>query len=203
MKKLLLLTCALGFAFAVSAQEVAGPWWVGGTMGYTGTDYGDDENGNTLNFGPSVGYMLNPQIGVGLGLSLVTDTYNDKTNNDEDRTVKTNTYHFQPFARYYKELGSNFAIYGQLLIDIQSGGTTTEVAGTETEKFSVSGFGFGIAPGIQYWFTPAWSMNATVGNLGYSTVTRSDDNSDAESTTSTTEVIMDFSSINFGFNFHF
>ena len=201
MKKFLLFSCALGLAFSVSAQKTAGPWWVGGALGYESTS-SDDLNfsSNTLTFGPGVGYWLNDQLAVGLGMSLVTTTDKDDA---FDQTDTESLYHFQPFARYYKDLGSNFSIYGQVVVDIYSGGAKSEVAGTETSSTSINGFGFGIAPGIQYWFTPAWSVNATVGNLGYTTLTESDDNSDVEMSASNTEVVLDFSSINFGFNFHF
>jgi opacity protein-like surface antigen len=85
-----------------------------------------------------------------------------------------------PFVRYYKGLGDNLKLYGQLSIDIGSGTTSwdgvSDLTGAEVEVDDVkySTMGLNIAPGLQYSLGDNWSINTSIGLLGYNSRTDKD-----------------------------
>lgn len=204
MKKLFLVMCAVGGMFTAGAQNVAGPIWVGGNVGFNSSSPAEDISSSQINIGPQVGYMLNDQLGVGLTLDMSFNNTTNSTVPGGEVKISSNQMTFSPFARYYFPITDNFAFFGHAQINISMGSTKTEdeVLGTTSEG-SISGFGIGILPGVQYWFTPAWSMNATLGGLTYGSLTTKDDLNDTENDSSTFGLSGDFWNMGLGLYYHF
>jgi len=148
--------------------------------------------------------MLNENLAVGLQLGL-----NGSSTETELLGVTTkvsdNTFGATPFVRYYKWIGDNFGIYGQFDVAFSSGTQKTEVTDQATVESKTSAFGVGIRPGFQYWFQDNWSVNASVGFLGYesNSVDGPVDGDVDEITASGFGATLDFSTFNLGFNYHF
>jgi len=219
MKKAILLVCGLFVAVATQAQDKK--MWLGGTMSINSTtpDKEADTKISTMTFGPQFGYWINENLAVGINLTLSGTTTKDGF---EDAIItvlaydekKENTTFISPFVRYYKGLGDNFKLYGELNFGFGSGktswdGVTDEngdVVKVDDQKFSAMNIGVG--PGIQYWFNDNWSMNAYAGVLGYSSSTLKDGTVDkngdvVDLTSSSIDLNLDFSALSFGLNFHF
>lgn len=204
MKKLFLVMLAVGGMLTAGAQNVAGPIWIGGNAGFNSSSPADDISSTNINIGPQVGYMLNERLGVGITLDLSFSNMTDNTNANNEVKMSTNQMTFSPFARYYFPITDNFAFFGQAQIDIAMGSSKTEdqTLGTTSEG-SISGFGIGVMPGVEYWFTPAWSMNATLGGIGYGSLTTTNKLNDTESKSSSFGLSGNFWNMGLGLYYHF
>jgi hypothetical protein len=214
MKKVVLALGATLMAFGLSAQvhpsnNDGKPWWVSGAMmfqnGKNTLGGNDNSKTNTLGFMPSVGYMLTEDIGAGLTLNLsqTKSTFYSPIDGSEANEQTINQTNIGLFGRYYAYHVEDFAFFGQLDVAFGFGKVTNEdfVANTTSED-KLSSFGVGISPGIQYWFSPAWSLTAQVGLLGFGSQTTTDAN-DNEDKTTVIEASLFPGNANFALNFHF
>ncbi|MBI1315605.1 outer membrane beta-barrel protein [bacterium] len=201
-KSIALLSLAL-VGLTANAQD--NKWWVQGGMNFSSTSVGDDTDGLNLGFSPGVGYMLNENLAVGLQLALTGNSMETDNGSGNTSKMSDNTFGAIPFVRYYKWVGDNFGLYGQLDVAFASGTQKIEVTDQPTVESTLSNFGVGIRPGFQYWFQDQWSVNASVGFLGYesASVDGPQDGDVDEVTTSGFGATLDFSTFNLGFNFHF
>jgi len=213
MKKSLLVVAALLVAGFAQAQD--NKMWLSGTaMFSSSTNDPSDAKSSSWEFGPAFGYMINENIAVGLGLSIGGDTeestiYVDLDGDGFPETsvdveIKTSTFGVAPFLRYYKSLGDNVSMYGELEIGFASG----KIDSGAPDDLKFSSFGVGVAPGIQYWFHDNWSVNAEWGLLGFNSSTVKDgaidsDGDVVDDKTSTLDIGLDLSALSFGLNFHF
>jgi hypothetical protein len=148
--------------------------------------------------------MLNENLAVGLQLNLNGSSTENGLLGVTTK-VSDNSFGATPFVRYYKWIGDNFGLYGQFDVAFSSGTQKTEVTDQEDVESKTSAFGVGIRPGFQYWFQDDWSVNASVGFLGYASesVDGPADGDADEITTSGFGATLDFSTFNLGFNYHF
>jgi hypothetical protein len=135
MKKIMLGLFMLS-VMIVNAQVETGKIFVGGSFGFSTTG-GSDENtiGNTtiktdvvskssFSILPQVGYMVNGNIGVGLGLgyknkkTVTPDGINGPIE-DYEQVEKSNSFVVSPFARYYKGVGDKLYLYSEFAIPIE------------------------------------------------------------------------------------
>lgn len=205
MKKALLLAAGILVASFAQAQDYK--MWLSGTASYSSsnTDPGDLKvSGGS--FGPAWGMMINENIAVGLGLNITGST------TDAGTELKSSGFEVMPFMRYYKAVSDNFSLYGELNISFGSG--KQEILDTDINGLPIivdadfSTLDILVGPGVQYWFTDRWSMNAQVGVLGYSS--RTDKDAALDSNGSVTDLktnsfglALDFTSLNFALNYHF
>jgi opacity protein-like surface antigen len=194
-KAFILAACLLVASIATKAQTYK--MWLSGTASMSSTNDkfgGTTDKSSTGVFGPVFGYNVNSNITVGLGLKYSSDV------NDPDGPGKTTTTGFSisPFARYYKSAGEHVSIYGAAWVSIVSGKIKQE---GQTNDFKTSGFGVGIAPGIQYWFSDRWSINGEWGILSYGTSKVKDSNPEQKS--DTFKFGLDLSAFTVGLNYHF
>lgn len=178
MKKI--LTCILGcllvtLAVAQNEQENTGSsgkspkMWLGGKVTFGNMSSRD------FTLGPSFGIMINDKTGVG-GMLMFSSGNN------------SNAWNIEPFFRYYIPVVENFSFYGDAYIGIGGGDNNTSADGGEFNTLD-----FGARAGIQYWFTPRWSVAASSNIFRYNSI---DSNGDFGAG-------VDFSSVNFSFFFYF
>lgn len=154
----------------------------------------------TFTFAPSLGYMFNDNMGVGLDLMFGMGKVTAKTYNDPNpvitTTTKTTTIGFAPYFRYVFAEVDNFKFYADARIEYlmstpkiegEQSGTTVTVDGPKTTNFGV-----GIVPGMQYNLTDNISMNCALNilELGFAsekTVTKDVDGQGTELTEKTNE----------------
>jgi len=196
MKKLFFTVLAV-FAFVfVNAQEEEnvgfsnGDFYVSGAIGFGSQSTGDVKS-NTFEFSPSAAYFVSDNIAVGLNLGITTRTEELPFVDDID----TNTFNIGAFGRYYATPSNKFSLFGQLGFDYVSG---KQEQGSTEAKFD--GFSFGVAPGLSYFVSKSFAIEASVGVLNYTTV--EPDAPNAESTDTFTFGV-DLADINFGIIYKF
>lgn len=168
MKKLFLVG-ALALFGAVNAQTSGfeGRTFVTGTAQYSSsTENASKETVSNTSFVPAVGYFISPTVAIGAGVGYEGKTV--KYSNDNKSTVSA--FVFQPMIRKYWGVANNFYLFGQFDVPMAWGSTKTTVAGNSTTSGKVSSFGFYLRPGVDYFITNNWSVEATVGAFGYQSV---------------------------------
>lgn len=179
MKKLILsLAAVASFTFA-SAQEQEvetygfneGDMFVSGSFGIGSTKFPDDSKENTFNISPRFGYFLNDFIAVGAQAGY---SKQKEENANGDDVVDNSTFTIGAFGRYYLMPAQKFSFFGELGLGY---GTTEDINDNK-----VNGVNIAVAPGLSYFVSKHFALEATFGILGYNSVKK--DESGAESTDS-------------------
>ena len=186
MKKLL-LAAAVAFFAGVNAQTTGsnldGTTFITGRVGY---DYMKDNNTNTTvhnySFMPTIATFVSANWAIGGGIGFQGNT-SDVSMDIMGYTLaaeQSNTsFVIQPFARRYWDLSNKLYFFGQIDVPVSFGKMETEVeipaalAGivpansfnTEDKYTSVGVF---VRPGLDYFINENWSLEATIGAVGYS-----------------------------------
>lgn len=189
MKKLFIT-----IAFVAAAMFANAQFFVGGGLGFT-TEGGKTKlsgNGVTLEADapkamdfqlvPTIGFMFNDNMGVGLDLGFgfskeVTDNLEDPQMGKYKETTKVTTIAFAPFFRYVFAEVDNFKFYCDAKLAYASSKPKVkdefkdQNLAVEADGPKMSAFAFGVIPGIQYNFTDHISINAKLNllSLGYTT----------------------------------
>ena len=169
MKKLLLASAVALFGM-VNAQETAGfvkgDTFITGAVGYTNQSTGDMKS-NNFTIAPSAGYFVTPNIAVGARVG-----YNNMTDSDVISSVKVeskmDTFTVGAFGRYYWTPAAKFSIFGELNADYANAKNTNTVGGISTDS-KANGFDLGIAPGVNYFISKNFAVEASWGVLNYTT----------------------------------
>lgn len=187
-------------------------FFVGGGLGLT-TEGGKTKmsgNGTTIEadapkaftfqFVPSVGYMFNDNMGVGIDLGIgfskeVTDNLVDPAGDTYKETIKATTFAIAPYFRYVFAEIDNFKFYGDVKfafatskpkdkIEYKDLNTTVEMDGMK-----MSAWALGVIPGIQYNFTDNISINAKINllSLGFTSTKYSQENNGVKLTDKTNQ----------------
>lgn len=174
MKKIILSIAAV-FAFGIAnAQETTteggkgfsnGDIFMSGSVGFNSSKTGDFTASN-FEVAPSIGFFVSENIAVGLRLGFG----NEKLDFDGE-DVKNNTFSAGAFGRYYWTPQNDFSLFGELSFMYNS--TDNEFAVVDGElvaaDFKTTGFEIAVRPGVSYFISSNFAMEATIGSLGYST----------------------------------
>ena len=193
MKKVFLTLTMVAFAMAANAQFI-----LGGQLGFSTT------GGNThyeaiapftnafdhpstkttdLRIAPSIGYMLNDKMQVGLSLMYVTGssinygTVGTYYAGHEDWVKgKGGAFGIAPYFRYYFAQAGNFNFFCEAVLTFISSGrdhthaydnSTTPVIDVEADgPTSYSIIDFSIVPGVNYKFNDNWSADCYIDLAG-------------------------------------
>ena len=173
MKKVVALTISLPLAVTISAQDESSgdspKMWLGGKVTFGAMSARD------FTRGPSFGIMLNDNMGVG-GTLMFSGGNN------------SNAWNLEPYFRYYIPIVDKFAFFGDAFIGIGGGDNDTSADGGDFNTLN-----FGARAGLQFWFTPKWSMAASNNVFIYQST-----NGNGKFGAG-----VDFSTVNFSFFFHF
>ena len=175
MKKLFIT-----IAFVAAAMFANAQFFIGGNLGL-GTTKGkvttesqgistSVDSPKTMNFtiAPSLGFMFNDNMGVGLDFDFNYGKFTVKGNNNTT-TVKGSAIGFKPYFRWVFAEVDNFKFYadayvyfntGKPKITSEANGISATADGPKTTRFDV-----GIQPGLQYNFTDHISMNCKLNLL--------------------------------------
>ena len=194
MKKLIFSLAALAMGFAASAQISQGSIMIGGNLGFTSTGAGKETSSvggvsmskdrtaiSEWNFTPSVGYFLTDALAAGVRLNFASSNVKQVSSADFSKTENVNAMDIGigVFGRYYKSLGSNFYLYGDLGINYMTGSYTDKKEDPndvtkiiDADKISMSGFGVTLTPGVAYFPAENWAVDFNLNNiLNYSSTT--------------------------------
>ncbi|MEY8760788.1 outer membrane beta-barrel protein [Chryseobacterium tongliaoense] len=167
MKKLLLASAIALFGLS-NAQIAKGTTYLSGQVNYTSTqDNNTDAKTEDFKIVPTVGYFVGTNLAVGLGVGYVNGS---KTATVLDSKVKTTTDAFvvAPFVRKYWTIGEKLYFFGQLEVPMAFGKDKLEAdaANISTENKFTS-IGVNVKPGLDYFLSKNWSIEATIGEFGY------------------------------------
>lgn len=192
MKKLLLASAVALFGLS-NAQIAKGTTYVSGVVGFTqDSDNNTDKKESTFAIVPTVGYFVNTNLAIGLGVGYVNNKVEEtKVTNVTPYLTLTekgkdinNAVVVEPFIRKYWTLGEKLYFFGQLSVPMSFGsgkveGTatlvdttpgqpvTTENTSISQDKNKINSFGVSVKPGLDYFLNKNWSIEATIGNFGY------------------------------------
>ncbi|KMQ67264.1 hypothetical protein ACM39_14020 [Chryseobacterium sp. FH2] len=204
MKKLL-LTGAVAFFGLSDAQINTGTTYVSGQINYsksnlkTETPSGKKE-GDELKISPSIGVFVASNFAVGTSVGFLhtkwsADEFYDISNSATESyfsiSNKSNIFEVAPFVRKYFTLSDKLYFFGHLEIPIQFGklegnGMTTTIdpmTGFITvyqvqSEHKISSIGVRVKPGVEYFLSKNWTVEATLGEFGYkSSKTKGDEGS--------------------------
>jgi hypothetical protein len=171
MKKLFVLVAGLLIGVTLFSQETnyTPTMWLGGEITFGAL------SGRDVTLGPSFGLMITDQIGA--GATLLYSTGNN-----------SNEWGLELYGRYYLPIAEQFYFFGDAFLLFGGGDPNTTVDNNEYNRFDL-----GARIGLQYWFTPQWSMAASNNLLLYES---RDGNGEFGAG-------VNFSTLNFSFFFHF
>lgn len=194
MKKSFLMLALLGgTATAAQAQTAipAGTISLGGGIGYSshttkeaatsssGTAYSEEVTTSQFNFSPSVGYFIADNLAIGLQFGYFAMGKPKTTETPAPAVVLADldaatTIKVGPYAQYYKMLSDQFGIVGTLGLGYQSN-SDSEYGEDPTGKDVVqvtkgSGLYADLTPGVVFFPVPKFGISASIGGLGYSSM---------------------------------
>jgi outer membrane protein W len=163
MKKIILSAAAIfafSFANAQDSKEggagfASGDLFVSGAIGIGSTSSGDVKSSSTT-FSPSIGYFMSENIAIGARIGF-------GSTNDDDGSgveVKTSEFSLGGYGRYYATPSSNFSLFAELGINYTSAEDAAEI--------KVNTLGLAFAPGVSYFMSDNWAVEASIAALSYS-----------------------------------
>ncbi|MBB6370222.1 outer membrane beta-barrel protein [Chryseobacterium shigense] len=170
MKKLLLAGAVALFGLS-NAQIAKGTTYLSGTLNFSSThDNNDDSKVNDLTLVPTVGYFVGTNVAVGVGVGYASHVEKTEMASGYDKSTMQGVI-VEPFVRKYWTLGEKLYIFGQLSVPMQFGNSKFEESignVTNTAKYDFNSFGVSIKPGLDYFLNKNWTIEATIGDFGYS-----------------------------------
>ncbi|MFC5195817.1 outer membrane beta-barrel protein [Bizionia hallyeonensis] len=166
MKKLLFTAAIAVIGFTnVNAQNdndqttgfAKGDIFISGSVGF-GSEKIADDKANVFEIAPQAGFFVTENIAVGAKLGYISR----KAESGPVDTVDMGTLSAGVFGRYYFTPDSQFSVFGELGVDYRS--TDDKLADVKTDGFAV-----GVAPGVSYFISKSFALEASFGILGYTT----------------------------------
>ena len=160
----------------------------------------------TYNIMPRVGYYFTDEFAAGVIVGYAGSTVRSTTG--VETTTSSNTINAAIFGRYAMGIGeeTNFAFFGDLSVGISSTTGKTEVGSSSTKADPKLDFYLGLSPGIIFFPTPKFGLEASIGNifyLGISTITNVDNEEETDMNTNISFLNFNTMSFNLGLNYYF
>ncbi len=135
-----------------------GDVFISGSFGFNTSSTGDNKT-NSFEISPRAGYFVSENFAIGgrVGYQSIS-----QENNVGD--FDTNIFSIGGLGRYYFTPANKFSIFGELGLDYFSINTDNGTLDTTTD-----GFGVGVIPGVSYFLSSNFALEATWGLLSYST----------------------------------
>ncbi|CAI8805505.1 outer membrane beta-barrel protein [Chryseobacterium sp. IT-36CA2] len=188
MKKIVLMGAVALFGLS-NAQIAKGTSYLSGQVEYNHSEnneyYNSSKKDDIVKIIPTAGYFVTTNLAVGLGAgykSAVTkyDVKGDFFSNALEIKEITNAFVVAPFVRKYWTLSDKLYIFGQLQVPMEFGQEKLEsnseifmgdplLAPSFSRKNNYTNIGVNIKPGLDYFVSKNWSIEATIGEFGYNT----------------------------------
>lgn len=180
MKKIIFTVAAIfafGFANAQDKKESSegfskGNVFIMGSAGFSNSSTGDFSN-STFSFSPRAGFFVSNNIAIGLAIGFDGSKEEDIVGGGFTTTEDTTTeLSFGAFGRYYFSPASKFSVFGELGFNVlsnkvESSATTGGI--TVSGETKSNGFNVALAPGISYFVSNSFALEAKWGLLQYRT----------------------------------
>ncbi len=146
------------------------------------------EGDKTLSFSffPKVGYFINNNIALGVGLGISTyKVTTPSTTYDPEEVYTENSWAFGPFARYYYARTGNFSFFGEGIIGFGGGKSKNTIGSNTTEGPKLFTIAVGVSPALSYNLSDKVSLEAKLGGITYSSASSTSEyNTDEHKVTS-------------------
>jgi outer membrane protein len=206
MKNVILTVAAVfafGFANAQDKKESTGEGFakgdvfVSGSVGFASEKTGEFKT-NGFDFSPKAAYFVSENIAVGISLGIKSVKISEGSDDAKNSTMSAGA-----FARYYTTPASKFSFFGQLGFNYNSYDSEYYVDNSGNLALGDSkgnGFDVMLSPGVNYFVSNNFALEASFGALGYETT--KPDYSGAEAT-NTFGLNVDMSTIKLGLVYKF
>jgi long-subunit fatty acid transport protein len=203
MKKLLLITLLFVNGITIAQNEKLkeekvnidkGTWSFGGQLSLNLYNSEFESNGITqesdnsgISINPEVGYAIQKNLIIGLGLGY---SYFENENNN-DFVISTNKFSIYPYVKKFIPVNNNllFSVRGEVrFIKTNYDNSNSNLSNSNSDQT----FFIGFRPGITYFISEKLALEANIGALGYSRLTRDFDPANLDKATA--------NSFNFDFN---
>ncbi|MCB9289599.1 MAG: outer membrane beta-barrel protein [Lewinellaceae bacterium] len=124
---------------------------------------------------PSIGYLFAGNLAGGLELS-----YSHSSTTVEQPSFSSifpqtqesslNLFTVRPYMRYYKNLGDKFGFQLDIFGGLGFGKSTADRlanSSLQKQKENISSFELGLSPGLYYFISPRFMIDASIGGIGY------------------------------------
>ncbi|MDJ0645986.1 MAG: porin family protein [Flavobacteriaceae bacterium] len=208
MKKLLLtvvftvLSIVIGFAQATENEEdkftgfEKGDFLITGGISYSSFKVNDNRKDNIFTFVPKAGYFISENMAIGAAFGI-SSTRSDGVFSFDDE-LRVNTFSAGAFGRYYFTPARKFSVFTELGASYIT--SENEYNGSIFSEVRSNGFAASFAPGINYFISKSFALEASFGLLSYTSL--KDDLPGAEAV-ETFDLNLDLTNINFGLVFKF
>ncbi|AZA76756.1 porin family protein [Chryseobacterium sp. G0186] len=186
--KRILLTGAVALFGLSNAQISKGTAYISGQLGYSQNENkNNDTKIESFKVLPTVGYFVNTNLAVGLAVGYRSNNEKmTKTTGANPLSVAEykdteSAFVVAPFVRKYWTVSDKFFLFGQLEVPMAFGqnkieaftALTTATGAVNTASISstsnYTSIGVNIKPGLDYFLSKNWSIEATIGEFGYGT----------------------------------
>lgn len=190
MKKIVLMGAVALFGLS-NAQIAKGTSYLSGQVGYYHSEkdeFNTVRKDDVIRILPTAGYFVTTNLAVGLGVGYKSAVTKYKVGNAAISNVMEikdtdNAFVVAPFVRKYWTLSDKLYIFGQLQVPLEFGqekldfnsegnGGDPILSAPFTQKNNYTNIGVNIKPGLDYFITKNWSIEATIGEFGYNTYKR-------------------------------
>lgn len=196
MKKIILSLLVAG-TISMNAQDMGfakGNIALTGAASYSSSDNGATTNSTTSNFTfkPSAMYMVQDNIGINAGIG-----FNSVSSPSGVTTFDQSQFMFGVGGNYYFMKGQ-FSPY--LGLGFSYGMGTSKLA-TATVENKFNTLNIALTPGVNYFVAKNWSLSASIGSLGYTSMSTTPAGSTVSTSTSNMNIGVDFTSLGFGISY--
>jgi len=167
MKKLLLsalAVCAFTFSNAQETETTEsngvakGDMMISGAFGFNSESNGDAKE-NSFEIAPRFSYFVSDNIAVGAKIGFMSEKGDNAAGVEN---LDAQTLSLGAFGRYYMTPASKFSVFAELGFDYNS--TDDKLGDVKMDGFDVA-----VAPGVSYFVSDAFAIEASWGVLGYET----------------------------------
>jgi hypothetical protein len=163
-----------------SAQIARGTKFAGLALNFNGantnnqnTDYSYKQKNWGIGLNPEYAAFLKDNFALGIGLNFSYGGSKSESSNldsqSSSRSINTN-YSIRPFIRNYKMLGQKFGIFLHSSFSASIGKQKTKNSneeGNSENQYNTLGLGLSVGPGIVYFISEKWVVEATTGSAGF------------------------------------
>lgn len=140
-------------------------------------EYSNSTNSTYISLISNIGYSVNTNLVVGLGVGYGFNGFKDKNDGLGKVADKQFSYSVFPYVKKYFSVGKKLLLDVEGSVGFNLNKRTHEPENTETKVY---GYYASLTPGVTYFLNKKWALEANLGAISYSV---SKDNNDGKSST--------------------
>ncbi len=185
MKTLLFITAVIFYstAFGQGNEKIAikkGTFNIGGKTSIGFSNHKDDDatyetDMFNVEILPNFGYTIKKNLVIGLGVGYgytESDSFEINNSDFENRNSRTNRFYIFPYLKKFIPMGQKLAMYvqGECRFSEGKSENTTSVNRVNSNNSTSRTFFAGFRPGVAYFLSQGFVLEANLGTLGYTLV---------------------------------